>query len=322
MSSYRYPWSKKSRPDERRRRTLCVESLESRVVLSASASVGQVDFDRLDVNQDHDVTESDAQVILEALDNAALQRSATVPAATEDFDVNGDGIVSPGDGLSIVDFLNDRQCLHEGSTPHGSQAQFSSERGSPLLPPQAKFRGMSFEQWNVLQSEWAIEAVLGDPTGLSDTVKGVRFLPGTFGSGEFEVDVTLPPGTPFVSPSYFVFGELYDDLSEDDPEDPILNFILETSDVETRLNGEIVIEGSADELDDHFFGPTYFDEPVFYSEPQPRGAELNAIAARFVVGIGGVYHPLPVGEHTLVHSVQTVFFGDSQITYNITVSPE
>jgi hypothetical protein len=42
----------------------------------------------------------------------------------------------------------------------------------------------------------------------------------------------------------------------------------------------------------------------------------------WVAGIGAVYHPLPVGEHTLVYTVQSAFFGDFQFTYRITVAPK
>ena len=91
-------------------------------------------------------------------------------------------------------------------------AAHASGRGgqSPLMPPQSHAFGKSFEEWNVLYSQWVIESWFGEGTDLSDTVGHVRFLPvpalAETGRGscecEFEFDVTLRPGTPFVaSPS-------------------------------------------------------------------------------------------------------------------------
>jgi hypothetical protein len=87
------------------------------------------------------------------------------------------------------------------------------------------------------------------------------------------------------------------------------------------LDGRVLLDGSGTELERFRFGPTYFDEPIVYAEPQPRGPDVNATAALFVRGIGAVYHPLPVGQHTLVNVVHSQFFGDFQVTYHITVSP-
>ncbi len=39
------------------------------------------------------------------------------------------------------------------------------------------------------------------------------------------------------------------------------------------------------------------------------------------MGIGSVYRPLPVGQHTLVSTVDSAFFGFMQFTYHITVTP-
>ena len=45
------------------------------------------------------------------------------------------------------------------------------------------------------------------------------------------------------------------------------------------------------------------------------------LLSTFVFGIGSVYHPLPVGKHTLVIDVQGLL-GNYHTTYHITVSPE
>lgn len=126
---------------------------------------------------------------------------------------------------------------------------------------------------------------------------------------------------PSRSPPLFIFGELYDDGTEDDPNDPIIDFFFETTSVEARLDGKVLLEGVASELGEYRFGPLPFDEPIFYAEPQPRGPDLHAVAALFVLGVGSVYRPLPVGEHTLVITVDSLFFGTRQTTYHITVTP-
>lgn len=196
---------------------------------------------------------------------------------------------------------------------------------SPLLPPQSNAFGKSFEQWSVLQTQWAIALGLGDPTELSDTVGRVRLLPGEFFNPTPVFDIALAPGTPFVASPFFIFGERYDDPNVPD-DDPIalaalLAEILSTAQIQIVLDGRPLLEGSGAETEPFVFGPAYFDEPIAYSLPQPRGPGLNSVAALWVAGIGALYRPLPVGEHTLVYTVQSAFFGDFQFTYRITVAP-
>jgi hypothetical protein len=102
---------------------------------------------------------------------------------------------------------------------------------SELLPPNANFQGKSYAEWNVLASEFAITTGL---TGgeFPDTFGRVRLLP-YFGATEFSIE--LDPGTAIASPAFFVFGELYDDGRQDDPNDPFIDVLLETATVETRL---------------------------------------------------------------------------------------
>jgi hypothetical protein len=71
----------------------------------------------------------------------------------------------------------------------------------PLVPPQSHAFGKSFEQWNVLYSDWAIASGLGGATDLSHTLGQVRFLPADSFDRSLEFHVTLPPGTPFVAPA-------------------------------------------------------------------------------------------------------------------------
>ncbi len=214
-------------------------------------------------------------------------------------------------------------------------AAHASGRGgqSPLMPPQSHAFGKSFEEWNVLYSQWVIESWFGEGTDLSDTVGHVRFLPvpapAETGRGscecEFEFDVTLRPGTPFVASPFFVWGGTYDDSSvpDDNPADPVLEEIFKTTQIKVVLDGRVLMAGTGKELERFRYGPVYFDEPIVFADPVPVGGDLKATSALFVVGIGAVYRPLPVGQHTLVYTVHSPFFERHyQFTHNITVSPQ
>jgi hypothetical protein len=196
---------------------------------------------------------------------------------------------------------------------------------SPLMPPQSNAFGKSLEQWNVLQTRWAIALGLGDPTGVSDQVGRVRLLPGEFFDPAPQFHMTLAPGTPFVAAPFFLHGERYDDaaIPDDDPValKELLDLILGTAQVRIVLDGRVLLEGSGSQLQEFLFGPTYFDIPIPYDDPQPRGDGLNAVAALWVTGIGAMYRPLPAGEHTLVYDLQSLF-GNFLFTYHITVAPK
>jgi hypothetical protein len=189
---------------------------------------------------------------------------------------------------------------------------------SALLPPNANFRGSSFTEWNVLSLEWEIATGLGGQD-LPDTVRKVQFLPGNFAGDEF--DIQLEPGTAIAFPVWPVFGELYDNGTQDDPSDPFIPFLYTVTTIKSQLDGEVLLQGVASDLDSYSFGPVVLDEPIYYAEPQPRGPGLNAIATTFVLGTGSVYNPLPAGKHTLVIDVQNPFLGNYHTTYHITVSP-
>jgi len=190
------------------------------------------------------------------------------------------------------------------------------------LPPQAKFRRNTVTQWSLLHNEWAIGVGLGGGSSIPDTVKGMRFLPPGFGPGDFEFDLTVPPGTGLVSSPFFAFGELYEDGTYDDPEvlAPVIELIFQERFIAVWLDGELVQAGTPAELSGFTYGPTFFDEPIFYTEPQDRGPDFPpAIAALWTVGVGGVYHPLPPGEHTLMVMSDGPVFGPNSFVYHITV---
>ena len=163
-------------------------------------------------------------------------------------------------------------------------AAHASGRGgqSPLMPPQSHAFGKSFEEWNVLYSQWVKESWSGGRTDLSDTVGPVRFLPvipepGSGRAVRFEFDVTLRPGTPFVASPFLLLGETYEDPSvpDDDPADPLLVIFFETTEIKVVLDGRVLMAGTGTELERFGYGPVYFDEPIVYAEPQPRGPNLS-----------------------------------------------
>ncbi len=75
---------------------------------------------------------------------------------------------------------------------------------------------------------------------LPDTVQKVRFLPGNFAGDEF--DIQLKPGTAIALPVWPVFGELYDDGTQDDP-DASYSFLYEVTTIEARLDGQVLFLG-------------------------------------------------------------------------------
>ncbi len=202
----------------------------------------------------------------------------------------------------------------------GSFHAQARDNPSPLVPPNAHAYGKSFDEWNVLYTQWAVATQLGGQT-LNDTVGQVRFLPNPVGApGTYEFDVTLRPGTPFVAAPFPVFGETYDTAPPDDPNDPILDDIFDATDIRVVLDGRTLMDDTAGGLRRYQYDTTFFDRPIVYAQPQPRGPGLNSTSAIFTLGVGAVYHPLPVGRHTLVNATSGPL-GDYQITYHITVSP-
>jgi hypothetical protein len=189
-----------------------------------------------------------------------------------------------------------------------------------LLPP-GDYNGKSLEQWSLDWNEWAIKTDLGGLT-LPDTVDGVRYGPPTPQNvSEFVADFTIQQGTAVLFSPFFVFGERYEDGSED-PVSAIDEFMLfETATFQITLNDNVVLEGHASDFPDRKTGVRVFSEPITYLMPQDRGG-IKAVAAIFDQGIGAMFE-LPLGEHTITNVLQSDFFGGPfTTTYNITVVPE
>jgi hypothetical protein len=189
-----------------------------------------------------------------------------------------------------------------------------------LVPP-GDFRGKSLAQWSFDWTEWGLKTGLGGQT-LPDTVDGVRYLPPNLGS-TFVTSLTIQQGTAVVFAPFVVFGENYDNGTSDNPADPVLNDIFADVTIQTMFDGATVLQGSGNAFPDRKYGPTSFAAPIVYIDPQPRGPGLNSVAAIFGLGIGAIFDPLPLGQHTIQNVYTSNFFGGTfSTTYNITVIPE
>ena len=190
-----------------------------------------------------------------------------------------------------------------------------------VLVPPGDFRGKSHDDWGFDYQQWGIKTGPGGQS-LPDTFDGVRYLPPNLGSS-FVANLTIQHGTPLLFSPFNVFGERYDNGTEDNPNDPVIEQIFNSTTIETRFDGEVVLQGGANSFPDRKFGVTMFPAPIPYTTPQPRGPGVNAVSAIFGVGLTAIFDGLPLGQHTIVNVYNSPFFGGTfTSTYNITVVPE
>lgn len=189
------------------------------------------------------------------------------------------------------------------------------------LVPAGDFQGRSLQDWSVAWMEWGIDTGLGGQTR-SDMLDGAKFLPTNFTPGvEAFRSVSIYEGTPLIGPVFPVFGEKYDDGTEDNPTDlaSFLDQIFQDTTVRVTLDGTIVLEGAASDFPDRKYGVTFFSSPIDYASPQPRGT-VNAIAAVWTLGVGTIFDGLSIGLHTLKFEALSPQLGDVTTTYNIQVN--
>lgn len=198
---------------------------------------------------------------------------------------------------------------------------------APPAPPQTDAYGKSLNEWQLLYLTWLLG---GDPV---DHLGHVRFLPLPQGEAQGENPVilvgqqavTLDPGAAFVLPIFTWVGERYDNGSEDQP---LPSTIFTNLTVQITLDGQPLIDSNTDTLDAYYFGPQTFAPPIPYAEPQPRDSDgdgapdLFAVAMIWAQGVGFVYPPLSVGEHTVtLYAVSEDFGFGYDNTWTITVEP-
>jgi hypothetical protein len=204
-----------------------------------------------------------------------------------------------------------------------------AQNGPKPPPPLTNAYGKTLAEWLTLWATWNLG---GDQAG---QVGRVVFLPqpGSELIGldpnnpdlliyEGSLDLTLRPGTPLVI-SQQMYGETYlEDFPDDDPQILVDLGVVETSETLVRLDGVPLMQGTGAGLKKFLVGPVYFDEPIFYDEPQPRVPNVNAVGAIWFQAIGFVYPPMAVGEHTLeIVSTLPAFNVEFRYTWHITVAP-
>ncbi len=153
---------------------------------------------------------------------------------------------------------------------------------------------------------------------IPDTVDGVRYLPPNLGSNVV-ADLTIDQGTPLVFSPFFIFGEKYDNGTEDDPNDPSVDQIFQSATIQSTFDGAVVLAGQGSDFAERMSGTRIFSEPISYTQPQPRPGGINAVASTFEMGIGAIFDNLPLGEHTITNVYSSVLGGPFSATYNIRV---
>lgn len=211
----------------------------------------------------------------------------------------------------------------------GSVGLPAPAEAGPLYDPTTIVNGKTFEEWNVIWTQRQIEESLGGGSSIPLVVDGVRLFPQSGGPGVFEFDVTPLPNMPFIASPCFVYGETCSDpnVPDDTPQLIIDLDVFGTAQITTFLDGAELPNGTGTDLSAYMFGPIYFDSPIVYAEPQYRFDDANgdpvcATAALFTQGIGTIFRPLSVGEHTVHNIPSSPFFGDFDLTCNIRVVPE
>jgi len=189
-------------------------------------------------------------------------------------------------------------------------------------PGHSSAYGKTLGEWMVGWFEGQFGASDGDGDGKVVYLKFPAFEDYTIDTDTWtaysELDQTLEPGTAFAYPIRLAYGEVYEDGTEDDPDDPLWSpdAIMDVELLVT-VDGETLIDSAEDDLEDWFFGPEYFDETIEYDEPTGYGA----VGAVWVQGLGFVHTPLSKGDH-VVHIV--LYIPAWELTYdetwNITVA--
>ena len=194
--------------------------------------------------------------------------------------------------------------------------------GAPrIAPPVSQAYGKTLTEWLATYYRWYYETA----QDVSQSVVGrVQLLPlpvgdQVSGSGapddpavfEGELEITLPPGTPFVLPLVGLVGERYDGYPGVPDDDPALVDLAQMS-AHLTIDGRTVVSEANQAA---FTTPvTFFDPVVPYPEPTGYGS----IGAVWFTAIGIVSPPLPAGVH-VIHLESTLilegFFG---LTYDNT----
>jgi len=182
-----------------------------------------------------------------------------------------------------------------------SSLGFAAPPGTPLPNANAYQRDLPF--W--LETYWTWYLSGGAPE--QSVVDGYKLLAlpageAVSGSGTPEdptvlkgsLEVTLPPGTPFVLPIYALLGETYKPelgYPDDQPFDDA--WVLGSVEPTLTIDGQVIV--SPENKADFYVPATYFDQVMPYDPPTDYGA----IGAIFFQGGGIVGTPLKPGVHVI-----------------------
>jgi hypothetical protein len=176
-------------------------------------------------------------------------------------------------------------------------------RPARVFPPQSHPYGMSYADW--LGTYWRWYYGGADPA--QSKVGRVQLMPipnGELVSGtgtpddpallRGKLEITLPPGTPFVLPAFAWIGERYDGYPAEPDDLPVADDVLLAGvHPNMTVDGLPVLTDANKEA--YYVPPTPFDPIVVYPAPSSYGS----VAAIFFQSAGIVTHPLPPGRHEI-----------------------
>ena len=196
-----------------------------------------------------------------------------------------------------------------------------------IAPPISKAFGKTLTEWNTIYWERTL-------TAGQSKVGRVQLMPLPYGEYEGgsgteddpllfvgQLEITLAPGTPFVLPLFAWIGERYDGYPDESDDEPFLD-----DDFIAWIHPNLTIDGKTVVSDDNkmffYIGPTWFEQPIMYPEPDKFGS----VAAIWFQGFGIVSQPLSVGEH-VIHLWEPFTLPDyPYVVYDntliVTVAPE
>lgn len=174
---------------------------------------------------------------------------------------------------------------------------------SHIAPPDSAAFGKTLTEWMGIYWRWFYTGA--DPA--QSKVGPVQLMPLPVGeqvSGSWtpedpallvgQLEITLPPGTPFVLPQFSWVGERYVGYPEVPDDPPMDNEVtLADASIDLTIDGETVISDANKAA--FYVPPTAFDPIVEYPEPSSYGS----VAAVFYQGVGFVGLPLTPGVHVI-----------------------
>jgi hypothetical protein len=176
-------------------------------------------------------------------------------------------------------------------------------RAARIAPPHSEAYGKTLSEWLGIYWRWIFSGANPD----EDTVGRVQLMPipaGELVSGtgtpadpaylRGQLEITLPPGTPFVLPAFAWIGERYDGYPAEPDDIPVADDVLLSSvQPNMTINGLPVLTDANEEA--HYVSTTPFDPIVVYPAPSSYGS----VAALFYQSCGIVARPLPPGKHVI-----------------------